>query len=604
MSAQSSNNKHRSNDADDVDNDLAAQLEQSSLRDADRPRSTLPPPDSSESEFIPSKHAYVDKTRLLAKLLLSGKKAVYATAPRRMGKSLTVDMLGAIARGERDKFVGMDIVEDGKYDFEQYSVVQLDCSGLYRPGRSPSQVDAAFADHIREVAFDDHKFDVDDDKDAADAMKALIRALRRQDNDSKIVVTIDEYDAPVNDFLSKGKASDAEEMAEMLKPFYTMLKARKADLRFVFATGICKFSMTSMFSGPNQMTPIMEDTAEYCNLFGFTRAQVKQTYGDYMIERGFTTAEALDDKLDLLVKHYNGYRFHPKQVDADRSINPFSIMKFLATGEVENYWCHSSVSQSFVSMLGVHSFDILAGFTSTRSELFSNVSAKEIASHWKQMAFFSGYATILNTEAFTTEMGSSDHRLQLGPPNDEVTEWFKRDAVASLIGDMYEDGAELVNKYGAALQALKWETAFGEHGQALVNPRRKLHAIANEDQMKGVLASLLRRPGAPVDSRFDGVYTELQYPLPGEEAKHAKRSDAVLLFSRDDVKHLIILEFKFCGSVDEAAQQIQDKKYVARALNWLSDTHHVVIDERNVHCCGVNMKRLEDNSFELEWKPA
>jgi hypothetical protein len=121
--------------------------------------------------------------------------------------------------------------------------------------------------------------------------------------------------------------------------------------------------------------------------------------------------------------------------------------------------------------------------------------------------------------------------------------------------------------------------------------------------MKGVLASLLRRPGAPKESQFDGVYTELQYSLDGEEAKRAKRSDAVLLFSRDDDKYLVVLEFKFCGSVDKAAKQIGDKQYVKRALKWLKEVHQIVVDECNVQCCGVNMKRLEDDRFDLEWKP-
>jgi hypothetical protein len=325
-----------------------------------------------------------------------------------------------------------------------------------------------------------------------------------------------------------------------------------------------------------------------------------------VIERGFTTAEMLENTLDQLVAHYTGYRFHPKQADDDRSINPFSIVKFLESGELENYWCHSAASSSFVPMLGVHAFDILAGFTATRSELFSNVSANEIASHWKQLAFFSGYATILSAEAFS-DQGESDHHLTLGAPNGEVTKWLKTDAVASLVGDMYDDGIELVNKYGAALQSLDFETAFGVHGQALVNPRQSLHAITNEDQMKGVLAMLLRRPSAPNGSRFDGVYTELQYPMAGEPARRAKRSDAILLFTRNGVQRLVVLEFKFgAKNADKAAAQIEEKQYVDRALKWLSDKHNVKVEKANVHCWGVNMKhRLDADDgadFELQWK--
>jgi hypothetical protein len=92
-----------------------------------------PPPSSSASSFLPDRFTYVDKTPLLAKIMTGPDQYVFAPAPRRMGKSLTVKMLGAIARGEKDKFAGMAIAEEaGLYDFDkaQYSVVQLSCSGL------------------------------------------------------------------------------------------------------------------------------------------------------------------------------------------------------------------------------------------------------------------------------------------------------------------------------------------------------------------------------------------------------------------------------------------------------------------------------------------
>jgi hypothetical protein len=544
-------------------------------------RATLdcPPPAPSASSFLPERFTYIDKTLLLAKIMSGPDQYVFAPAPRRMGKSLTVKMLGALARGERDKFEGMAIAaKHGLYDFDkqQYSVVQLDCSGLFvdthslggassssssssdlvrvtadidaltlkidtleqqieteqdadkeqqlrdkekqlrdkekqlrdkemfllklpDSGTSPQVkgVWANLAKRICAVALREHDFDISDQLDPADSMEALIDCLRRRHPDRMIVLTIDEYDAPVNAFLPHDPAL-AVEMATTLAPFYTMLKRRTDDLHKMFVTGVTKFSMTSMFSGPNQITPIMERTAEYSNLFGFTRAQVQDAYGDYMIERGFTTHAGLGASLDKLVRHYNGYRFHPEQADHDRSINPFSIMNFLLSGNVKNYWCGTAVGLSTVHMLGLRSFDILDGFTMTESELFRPIGAGEYASHWQQTAFVSGYATILSAKHFVNE-GESDHHLTLGAPNEEVSKWLTEGAVSSLIGDMYGD-IKVLDKYGAALQSLDWATAFDEHGQTLVNPRVQIHAIANEDQMKRVLATLLRRSGASSDS--------------------------------------------------------------------------------------------------------
>jgi hypothetical protein len=104
------------------------------------------------------------------------------------------------------------------------------------------------------------------------------------------------------------------------------------------------------------------------------------------------------------------------------------------------------------------------------------------------------------------------------------------------------------------------------------------------------------------------VYTELKYPLDTDlNGRYANKADAALLFTRDGVQRLITLEFKKedYKALDVAAIQVVEKLYAERVLKWLLDTHGLVVDVANVHCCAVHMKRraaADGGGFELEWK--
>jgi hypothetical protein len=107
-----------------------------------------------------------------------------------------------------------------------------------------------------------------------------------------------------------------------------------------------------------------------------------------------------------------------------------------------------------------------------------------------------------------------------------------------------------------------------------------------------------------LSSRFDGVFTEVQQMIGGEaDGREAKRLDAALLFKKDGAFHLIVLEFKYRGSVAKAAADMMEKKYAERAVAWLLEKQGVNVERSNVHCCAVNVKPpAKDGSVELEWE--
>ena len=228
-----------------------------------------------------------------------------------------------------------------------------------------------------------------------------------------LLLLIDEYDAPVANYLPQ-QPKFAESVAEMMKYFYLVTKEREGEFYKVFVTGVSKYATTSMFSSANNFIPIMENTSEFSNLYGFTETEICSTYGPF-IEKKFGN---LDKVMDELRRMYNGYCFHPDQTE--KVFNPWSILYYLQTGKLDNHWATSAMSSKVVNMLGLHGFDILNGFEMTSGDLFAPISAGEIPNYWRQMAFQSGYATILKVGEVAAGTLVSKQKLHLGVPNEEV----------------------------------------------------------------------------------------------------------------------------------------------------------------------------------------
>ena len=87
----------------------------------------------------------------------------------------------------------------------------------------------------------------------------------------QVVVLIDEYDAPLLDVVQ-----DDDKLAvlrHVMRNFYSPLKKYEPYLRFVFLTGITKFSQMSIFGELNNITNISMDE-EYAGICGITKEEL------------------------------------------------------------------------------------------------------------------------------------------------------------------------------------------------------------------------------------------------------------------------------------------------------------------------------------------
>jgi hypothetical protein len=530
---------------------------------------------------------------------------IFAPSMRRIGKSATLDMLEAMASGQRDMFNGYAVNNPGssfKIGETIYSVIKLDFSGTIPSGiplNTPEKVEKAvvsarrkFTEYLIEQAMVQHGIKIKPtfDRDPGNALGRWLRELKKKEG-RKIVLLIDEYDDPVAQFLPK-HPEFAESMVAVMRPFYLAIKKAGPYFHKVFITGVSKYSSTSLFSGANMLNLIMEDTADFSKLYGFTEQEIRDTYGPF-IENKFKN-QSLDEVMDDMRRMYDGFRVHPKQLEKDKLFNPWDVLKYLKTGELRSFWTDSCTSSRVLEMLGMHGLNILDGFEIEMDDLFAPIAAKESQKHWQQLAFQTGYATIKNA----VPLPDDKFTLTMGVPNQEIREFLRKAFVRYLVGQVGEDLGE---SYKRSLLQLN----FTEMESILEKIIKKLSSkdVPNEKTFQIYLLNAFID-----DNRFQSVTAEPGARLVGDKlVGDFPRADAMVAFNKSGAPggklQLVVFEVKYNQSATAALQQMEEKKYAERVNNFYKENHGI-LGEVTVHMLGVNMN--EDLKVEVKhkvWSP-
>ncbi|MDR0355757.1 MAG: AAA family ATPase, partial [Deltaproteobacteria bacterium] len=226
------------------------------------------------SEIIQGNYVYADKTRYIYGLIRKNDQ-YFLSRPRRFGKSLLLDTIEEIFLGHRELFKGLWI-DSSDYDWLPHPVIHLDLAPA--PISSVSKLEMSISLDLRKIA---RKEKIQAyGEDPASILKSLLTDLSDKYN-RKVVVLVDEYDAPILDSLTNQAL--AEEIRTFLKRFYATLKSEAKQIRFVFLTGVSKFAQTSIFSGANQFTDISLDP-DYSNICGFTHDEFDDLFSNRLPE--------------------------------------------------------------------------------------------------------------------------------------------------------------------------------------------------------------------------------------------------------------------------------------------------------------------------------
>ena len=284
-------------------------------------------------------YMYVDKTEYIYRMVHADSNYFFLSRPRRFGKSLLTSTLEAYFQGRKDLFKGlaMDLLET---EWTEYPVLRFDMSlGKHM---EKEQLERYLSSQLELM---EHKYGIlTESPDANIRLTNLIRRAYEQTG-RQVVVLIDEYDAPLLDVGHEEK--NLPVLRNIMRNFYSPLKACDPYLRFVFLTGITKFSQLSIFSELNNIKNISM-LPEYAAICGITEEEMAtQMDEDLDILAGRLNVNR-EEVVKKLKAHYDGYHFAWPSPDI---YNPFSLLNAFADGRLDSYWFGSGTPTYLIEML-------------------------------------------------------------------------------------------------------------------------------------------------------------------------------------------------------------------------------------------------------------
>lgn len=275
---------------------------------------------------------YVDKTDLIWKLANRGKIYNYLSRPRRFGKSVLVDTLQAYFEGRKELFEGLKIMDMEK-NWTARPVIRLDMS---RGGATVVELRAylnrIFAKYEKEYGIQTIEGD-----SLGNRFDAIITTAYEQTG-QQVAILIDEYDAPLQ---HSWKTPEHEGCTDVYRSVFAILKADDEYEKFVFITGITKFTQISLFSVLNNLSNISFD-APYAAICGITKQEITDNFMPEIEAMGENNGWTVDEAVEQLKANYDGYHFsRNNMVDV---FNPFSLINALADREIKNYWASSGAT--------------------------------------------------------------------------------------------------------------------------------------------------------------------------------------------------------------------------------------------------------------------
>ena len=290
-------------------------------------------------EIITRNLLYVDKTEYVYRMTHSGGKHFFLSRPRRFGKSLLVSTFKSYFLGKKELFKGLAI-EKLEKDWTEYPVLHFSMAGGKHMEKDQLE---------RYLDFELNKleklFGIDTPRQDPNTRLADLIIKAYQQTGKQVVVLIDEYDAPLLDVVHED--SHLKDLRNVMRNFYSPLKDCEPMLRFVFLTGITKFSQMSIFSELNNITNISMDH-EYAGICGITKEELETQMSADVDALAVKMNLTRTQTLDTLREFYDGYHFAAQSPDI---FNPYSLLNAMAKSKLDYYWFTSGTPTYLIEML-------------------------------------------------------------------------------------------------------------------------------------------------------------------------------------------------------------------------------------------------------------
>ncbi|MDE5793908.1 MAG: ATP-binding protein [Muribaculaceae bacterium] len=474
------------------------------------------------SEIIEDGYVYIDKTRYIKKLMDSG-KFYFLSRPRRFGKSLLLSTIEAYFEGKRDLFKGLYIYEE-ESDWTPYPVLMFSFNTLEASSMDSLNIflNAVFSRYERIYG---------KDPDAVALPQRFENLLLNayEQTGKKVVVLIDEYDAPLLDTLERPELN--ERYRQVLKPIFSVLKSFDRYIEFAFVTGVSRFSHTSLFSGANNLKDITLDD-KFAGICGITEEELKEYLPDSIREFAKKQKVSEEEAFLMLKESYDGYHFSEDSPDI---YNPYSLLNALDSRKINDFWFRSGTPSYLIGVMKRDDFflpdldciEAMASGLSVKESYMNNPVA---------LLFETGYLTI---KSFDDEI----NLYTLGLPNKEVAESFSKALMPIYSGYRDMECEDLLVKMRRAVVEGKADM-FMELLQTFLegNPYGNTEMAKRESYFKNNIYIIFRALGF----------------LPRAEEQTCSARMDVMLRTR---RFIYIFELKTDGNVSNAMDQIEVKGY-------------------------------------------
>ena len=287
---------------------------------------------------------YIDKTEYIYRMTHTDGKYFFLSRPRRFGKSLLVSTFQSYFEGKKELFEGLAI-EKLEKEWNTYPVLHFDLSkGKHM---EKEQLNRYLLDIIekQEARFDCKSNKIDVNIRLDDLINAVYQKTGKQ-----VVVLIDEYDAPLLDVAHEKEKLN--ELRNTMRNFYSPLKGNESMLRFVFMTGITKFSQLSIFSELNNIKNVSMDEP-YAGICGITKEELLTQMSDDIDALAGHLELSREETIQELKDHYDGYHFCWPSPDV---FNPYSLLNCFADGRMDDYWFGSGTPTYLINMMRKYEF--------------------------------------------------------------------------------------------------------------------------------------------------------------------------------------------------------------------------------------------------------
>ena len=480
-------------------------------------------------KIIEGDYLYIDKTEYIWNMIHLG-SYIFLSRPRRFGKSLLVSTLQAYFEGRKDLFKGL-FIETVEEEWTEYPVLRFDMSS----GKHMEKEQLERYLSMRLVEYEVKYGITNPATDNNDRLPALIHAAYNQTG-KKVVILIDEYDAPLLDVVHEEKTLPV--LRNVMRNFYSPLKDCDPYLQFVFLTGITKFSPLSIFSGLNNLKNISM-RPDYAGVCGITKEEMLTAMSDYIDDFAEAQEITREEAIEGLKRQYDGYHFTWPSPDV---FNPFSLLNAFQDHDYTNYWFSSGTPTYLIEML--RKFNVVPSKIGGASVLASAFDAPtENMKSITPLLYQSGYITI-------KDYNRAAKLYTLDIPNTEIRVGLMDSLLPNYVHGCYDEGG----------------TTIGHMYEALLND--------DLDEMFRLLQAYLLTVPYCDNANSEGHYQQLLYVIFSLFGRYVEvevrtptgRVDIVM----KTAKAVYVFELKLNMSAQAAMKQIDLKDYSSKfALSGL-----------------------------------